>query len=272
MSEQPIEEPLVGGITNAGAVVRVGPHVLRPPTANTASIHAYLRAVHAAGFDGAPEPIGVEPDGRERLTYLEGDVPTIPYPAWCQTDAALVSIVHLMRQLHDSAADFAAEAHAWSDELADPVVGRLDPAETIMCHNDLEFANIVFRDGVAVGFIDFEFAAPGRRVFDLAQMARLCVPIEADLDRERVGWLESDRPGRLRLVADAYGLDENGRAAFLAAVDDALNSIETAVRRSVANGVPGAVALWNRTGGAERYERRRRWWADNKPRFAEALA
>ena len=72
--------------------------------------------------------------------------------------------------------------------------------------------NVVFRDGVAVGLLDFDFAAPGRPIYDLAQMARMCVPIDDDVNAARLGWEPADRPARLRLVADAYGLDAAGRA------------------------------------------------------------
>jgi thiamine kinase-like enzyme len=153
----------------------------------------------------------------------------------------------------------------WDDALADPACG------TLVCHNDVELSNVVFSDGIAVGLIDFEFAAPGRPVYDLAQLARHCVPIDDELDQTRLGWGPADRPARLRLVADAYGLDRDDRAELLTAIDDANDRIEAAVRRSVAAGDPGAVALWNRTGGGERYDRRRRWWTDRHDRFAAAL-
>jgi hypothetical protein len=52
--------------------------------------------------------------------------------------------------------------------------------------------------------------------------------------------------GALRLVADAYGLDREGRAELLTATDDAIARIE-AVRRSVDAGDPNAVEIWNRT-------------------------
>jgi hypothetical protein len=69
------EEQLDGGIANAGQVVRVGPHVLRPSSPHSGSIHAFLQAVRHAGFDGAPAPAGIDEDGRERLVFIEGDVP-----------------------------------------------------------------------------------------------------------------------------------------------------------------------------------------------------
>jgi hypothetical protein len=259
------EQQLEGGIANAGQVVRAGPHVLRPSTPHTGSVHAFLRAVRQAGFEGASFPVGVDEDGRERLVFVEGDVPVPPYPGWSQSDTALSSVARLLRGLHDAARGFDPDGFTWDDALADPAGGPL------VCHNDVEPSNVVFRDGVAVALIDFEFAAPGRPVYDVAQLARLFVPIDDEVDRTRVGWRPADRPARLRLVADAYGLDREGRAELLPAVDDAMARIEAAVRRGVDAGDPNVVAMWDRSGGSERYDRRRRWWADHHDRFAAAL-
>ena len=74
------EVELAGGVANAGAVVRVGPHVLRPSNPNSASIHRFLSALRNAGFDGASEPVGIDADGRERLVFIDGDVALPPYP------------------------------------------------------------------------------------------------------------------------------------------------------------------------------------------------
>ena len=256
---------LVGGIANAGQVVRVGPHVLRPSTAHSGSIHAFLRAVRHAGFEGASSPVGIDEDGRERLVFIDGDVPLPPYPNWSQSDTALASIAGLLRELHDVARGFDGEGLSWDDSLADPAGG------TLVCHNDVCPENVVFRDGHAVALLDFEFAAPGRPVYDLAQLARLCVPIDDEVDQARLGWRPADRAARLRLVADAYGLDREGRAELLSAMHDAIARVEAAVRRSVATGAPNFVEMWNRTGGSERYDRRRRWWADHRDQFAAAL-
>jgi aminoglycoside phosphotransferase (APT) family kinase protein len=228
-------------------------------------VHAFLRAVREAGFEGAPMPVGIDDDGRERLVFVEGDVPVPPHPDWSRTDEALASVARLLRGLHDAARTFDLRGRTWSAALADPAGG------TLVCHNDVDISNVVFRDGVAVALLDFEFAAPGRPTYDLAQLARIWVPIDDDVDQARVGWQPADGPARLRLVADAYVLDRVGRAELLAALDDAIARIEAAVRRSVAAGDPSTVALWDRTGGAERYERRRRWWSEHHERFAAAL-
>ncbi|MEM7273955.1 MAG: phosphotransferase [Actinomycetota bacterium] len=260
------EEPLDGGLTNAGAVVRDGSDVLRPAGAQTDSIHRMLRAVRARGFDGVPQPIGLDPDGRQRLRFIEGDVAVVPYPEWSQSDSALASIARLLRTFHDAVAEVDPAGLSFRDALADPLGG-----DTI-CHNDVELSNVVFRDGVAVALIDFEFAALGRPVYDLAQLARLCVPIEHEVDQQRMGWLPADRPARLRVIADAYGLDGAGRAAFLGAVDDALGQVEAAAGRRFGIGDERADALIAQTGGVEKYDRRRRWWSRHREAFAAALA
>jgi Ser/Thr protein kinase RdoA (MazF antagonist) len=209
--------------------------------------------------------VGIDEDGRERLVFIDGEVPVSPYPDWSQTDTALASVARLLRGLHDAGRGFDPAGLSWDDRLADPAGG------TLVCHNDVSPENVVFRDGIAVALLDFEFAAPGRPVYDVAHLARLWVPIENEFDQARLGWRPADRMARLRLVADAYGLDQDERAELLPAMDLAIDRVAAAIRRSVADGDPNAVAMWNRTGGGERYDRRRRWWIDHHEEFAAAL-
>jgi hypothetical protein len=56
------------------------------------------------------------------------------------------------------------------------------------------------------------------------------------------------QPDHLRfLMADAYGLDQDGRSQLLTAMDDALDRIEAAARRSVDHADPNTVAVMQRT-------------------------
>ena len=253
------EEALDDGITNAGAVVRDGDHLLRPSTPHTESVHALLRSVRAYGFRGAPLPIGVDPDGRERLEFVPGEVPAVPYEPWVQSEDALASVARLLRQFHDAARSFDATNFAWSSELADPLGGAM------VCHNDLEPTNVVFQGGEAVAFIDFEFAAPGRPEYDLAQLARLWVPFEHEFDQERMGWQTTEPAARLRVIADAYGLDRRGRASLREAIIDAL-----AVAESIGRRMP--IEVLNRQGGPAKYERRAEWLDCHRASFDAVLA
>lgn len=260
------EEPLAGGVANAGAVVRVGDHVLRPSNPQTPAVHRFLRALRTTGFEGASLPVGIDADGRERLQFIEGDVALPPYPLWAQSDEALGSIAVLMSRFHAASRQFDAIGTEWSTEMADPVGGPL------VGHNDVCLENVVFRRGLAVGLLDFDFAAPGRAVYDLAQFARMCVPIDDEVNAVRLGWRSADKPARLRLVADHYGLDGRARAELFDTLSTSIERGGQFVQRRVESGDPNFIAMWNEMGGMERFDRRRRWWTDEQDRFEAALA
>lgn len=168
------DEVLSGGVAHAGLVVRRGNEVLRPAKSNEEHIAGLLRRLRSEGFDRAPWPLGVGDDGRARFEYISGDVVEPPFPAWVQTDSVLMSIARLLRRFHDASSRCGVEGD-WSDELNDPAGG------SVLCHNDVCLENIVFRDCVAVAFLDFDFVAPGRPIFDVAQCLRMCDPIDAEV-------------------------------------------------------------------------------------------
>ncbi|GGU08393.1 hypothetical protein GCM10010244_38110 [Streptomyces coeruleorubidus] len=74
------DEALVGGMVNAGAVFRRCALVERPAPPNARALHSYLLALKEHGFDAAPAPLGLTPDGREQLTFIPGDVALPPFP------------------------------------------------------------------------------------------------------------------------------------------------------------------------------------------------
>lgn len=258
---------LAGGVANEGAVVRRGDAVLRPAPTNFETLHPFLRHLRAVGFDGASEPLGVEPDGRERLRYIDGKVGVPPYPAWVQTDRSLASAAALLRRFHDASASYVSPLGArWSTEMADP-----SGVHEVICHNDVCIENVVYRGEDAVGLLDFDYAAPGRRLYDLAQFARMCVPIDADEDAERLGWSPPLDPfRRLRVVADAYGLPP-GRGEFLDVIADGVDRGGVFVQRRLDEGNEAFRRMVDQIGGMAKFDRRRAWFAAHRGRFAEAL-
>ena len=211
-----------------------------------------------------PRPLPAQEDGRERLSFVPGDVPIPPYPPWAQTDEALASLATLMRQFHNAAGAVMAQG-VWSSELADPQGGP------IICHNDVCLENVVFRNGSAIAFLDWDFAAPGRPVYDLAQMARMCVPVDDDVSASRLGWVKANTPARLRLVSDAYGLGGEARRELLSVMDDSMRSGGLFVLQRVEAGDPNFIRMWESIGGMERYDRRREWWSAVRNDFELAL-
>jgi Phosphotransferase enzyme family len=259
------EEVLGGGVANAGAVVRSGLHVLRPSNMHSASILSFLAQLEILGFDSAPSPVGIEPDGHERLRFISGDVAIPPFPDWAQTDETLGSVSILLRRLHDASQAVDTSAMTWSSEMADPEGGP------VVCHNDVCLENVIFRNGLAIALIDFDFAAPGRRTYDLAAFARMCVPIDDDISSAQLGWQPSNRPGRLRLICDRYGLEAEGRADVLRTLSSRIAHGGEFVRRRVEAGEPGFVHMWCQMGGMERHDRLRRWWVEARPQFEAVL-
>ena len=100
------EIPLHGGTANRGLVVRVGDTVRRPCRPTSPATHALLRHLALVGFAGAPRFLGIDPEGREMLSYVAGRAITPPYPPWALTDAALVSVATLLSRYHAAAASF----------------------------------------------------------------------------------------------------------------------------------------------------------------------
>lgn len=265
-------EVLKGGIANAGRVTREGGVVLRPASPHTATIHHFLSFLRDHGFEGASRPLGLTADGRERLEYIPGDVAVPPYPAWAETDRALATASALLRRLHDVTARYVPPPGAtWSTEMADPEVGSLPAAELVVCHNDVCLENLVYRDQVAVGLIDFDFAAPGRRLHDLAAFARMNVPIDTDDDARLLGRSGPfDAPRRLRILADAYGLP-SGRGPFLAVLAGGVARGGQFLQRRLDEGNEAFRQMVESTGGMAKFDRRRRWFAERRDEFAAAL-
>jgi len=258
------DEHLGGGVANAGAVFRRGDEVHRPAGPHAEAIHELLRLVRARGFHGVPKPLALD-RGRERLQYITGQVPVPPFPGWWRTDGVLASTAVLLHRFHDVTEGLDVGHHSrWSAELTDPRGGE------VICHNDVCPENVVYRDGAAVALLDFDYAAPGRRVYDLAQFAKMCCPLDAPANAARIGLGDVDPFARLRVVADAYGLGPD-RREFLEAIFDAVRVGEAFVRRHVEAGDPGFVAMWEDRGGEQRSNRRARWLDDNRDRLLNAL-
>ena len=199
------EVPLVGGMDPRWAPVRVGNTVRRPAGSSGDAVRDLLLHLEAVGFDGAPRHLGTDEQGREVLSWVDGDVPLPPYPAWSMTDRALADLGGLIRRYHEAASTYRPPADAdWATDWADPTRGAGHPSVTI-CHNDLFPENVVFRDGRVVALIDFAMAAPGRALWDVAIAAEMWGPL-GDPERRDQHPLDLDGIARVGVLARGYGL------------------------------------------------------------------
>src|SRR5215203_534988 len=96
------EEPLPGTLST---LTKVGNTVRRSTGPWTPAVHALLRHLERAGFDGAPRVLGVDDRGREVLTYIPGEVPRTASPE-VATDRALSEVGLLLRRYHEAVSGF----------------------------------------------------------------------------------------------------------------------------------------------------------------------
>jgi hypothetical protein len=222
------ETPLPGG--NVTAVVRVGDTVRRATGPWSTAVHDLLRHLEAVGFAGAPRFRGLDAQGREILTFLPGEVGRYPLPRYMWADAALVGAARLLRRYHDATVGYVPPADArW--QMADP-----DPARhEVICHNDFAPYNLTFVDEQPVGIIDFDWAGPGPRRWDLAYAAYRFVPVSYADDVTALGLADlATQAARLRRFCAAYG--ERDPLALLPWIEARIARMADIIRTQAAAG------------------------------------
>jgi hypothetical protein len=253
------EETLAGqGVTH---VIKVGWTVRRPARRFTATIQAYLSHLRSRGFLDCPEPLGYDPEGREVLSFVEGDVPVAPLPGYATTSEALATLGSLIRRLHDAAEGWTPPTDAVWGSIPGVrpagVVPLFDEPE-LVSHMDYCPGNVVFDRGRPAALIDFDLARPTTRVADLVNALYWWAPLTDPVDRAP-SLVAADVPARVRAFADAYGMTAEQRAHVI----------------PVANRMVANFALTSRA-AAEVDPVFRRWWdeglKDRMPRAVEWLA
>jgi hypothetical protein len=239
--EEPVRLP--GG--NVAPVYRVGDTVRRATGPWTPGVHALLQYLESGGFEGSPRVLGVDEDGREILTFAEGMVPYAPdVPSEIWTDDALAGAARLVRSYHDAVASFVPPPGAsWRFCPGAPSDGE------IVCHNDLAPWNAVYRGGVPRVFIDWDFASPAPRLWDVAYAVWRFVPLYYDgLPGSDGGADVTQYARRLRLWCDEYGLED--RSTLLDVVQRRQRVMYDTVRVWGEAGVAGFAEMWQ-TGHAD---------------------
>jgi Phosphotransferase enzyme family len=138
------------------------------PGRSTPFVRSLLLYLDSLSFTAAPRLIG-DQNGNLVVEFIDGFVaPDLDVRRWKprQIDAAFA----LLREFHDVTA---------GSELAG--------SREIVCHNDFTPQNTVFRNDEPVGIIDWEFAAPGTRQWDLGHALWQWLnigPFQPDIDRQ----------------------------------------------------------------------------------------
>ncbi|WP_281904124.1 phosphotransferase [Phytohabitans aurantiacus] len=226
------EVALPGGRTD-GAVL-VDNVVRKRAHPSTPAVHALLRYLEEAGFEGAPRALGIDDQGRQMLSYLPGEAmgEQTSWPAWARTDSMLVQVGQWLRRLHDLTASFTPPAdERW-------FIGTKMRPGLIIGHQDAAPHNAVVAGDKLVGFFDWDTAGPSPREFDLAFSALLWVPLTAPVREEEI----ADRCRRLHVLLDAYGYDEDRHGLGPVVRERALRQAGV-IRQMAEAGDPASIAL-----------------------------
>jgi hypothetical protein len=231
------------------SVYRAGDTVHRTAGPRSQYAHQLLNLLDQAGWAGAPRFLGFDAEGREVLSFVPGHVAWEPdQPAQVGSDESLARVAGLVREFHDLTA---------GTELA-------GDAE-VACHNDLSPRNTVYRDDGAglrpAAFIDWDLAAPGRRIHDVAHVCWQYLGLG--------GGIEAAAAARgIALICDAYGLAGRRRVvdAILWWQDRCWRGIEA----GAAAGEP-AMARLRDAGAVREVQSAYRWVAAHRRELAAGL-
>ncbi|MGP4113439.1 aminoglycoside phosphotransferase family protein [Streptomyces sp. 4N509B] len=244
-------------------VVRVGDTVRRPLHAWSPAVHALLRHLEDVGFPYAPRVRGIDEEGREVLTFLEGESGP---QGWARVvdDAGLTAFARLLREYHDAVAGFRPpEGLSWSTgdggESGESGLGD----GVVVCHGDFGPWNVVWRGERPVGILDWDHARPAPRLHDVAYALEYVAPFRDDAECLR--WLRypepPDRRHRLELFATAYGLTSTD--GLVDAVIDVQENGTEHVRRLAEEGHQPQAA-WVADGHLDELRRRVAWSRANR--------
>ncbi len=181
------EEFLLSGGATADGVARVGNTVRKPPQQTIQLMRHVLLHLERAGFDAAPRWLGVDEQGRDVLTWIDGETfadrgrmhPYIGDPPVRITfsDEQVAAVMRLLRRYHDT----------FGDE--------------VICHGDFGPWNIVWAKAMPFGVIDFDNVHRGDPADDVAYALRTFISYGF------AAAAPSEFVERTRVALDAYGAD-----------------------------------------------------------------
>ncbi|KHD73688.1 trifolitoxin immunity protein [Actinoplanes utahensis] len=236
------EHPLAGGFV--ADVVLVGDTVRKSPPRDPVFVRRLLRHFEQHHWSGAPRFLGVDEQGREMLSFIDGEVPWRQghEPLSIRSEQSLAAVARQVRRFHDLTA---------GTELAG--------GQEVVCHNDLSPKNTVYRDTggqlLPTAFIDWDIAAPGARIHDVAHVCWQYVGLGPSVEDA------AKAAGLVRVIADAYGLED--RSALIDTImwwqDRCWRGIEAAAEA----GEPAMVRLRD-SGVADTVHAAHNWTRDHR--------
>ncbi|MEO3810433.1 aminoglycoside phosphotransferase family protein [Sphaerisporangium sp. B11E5] len=228
-------EPLTAAEGGPSNVTRSGGTVRRAARPWTGAVHALLRHLEETGFAGAPRLVGtgLDDDGNEVLTYIEG---TVVHPRPLPGEA-IWQAGRLLGDLHAATAGFRLPPRlSWQ-----PWWAHRDGPGSVIGHCDAGPWHTVIRDGLPVAFIDWTLAGPVDPLEEVAGTAWWHAQLHDDDVAERNGLPDAATRARwLAMFLDGYGLPAAAREGLVTRM------IEFAIRDCAAEATYAGVT-WEST-------------------------
>ncbi|MFV0634574.1 hypothetical protein [Demequina sp.] len=226
------------------------------PDPYSGAIHALLTHLESVGFTGAPRSFGWDAQGRHLVEWVDGiraDHPDAPQEA---LDPARIGA--FMRDMHDALSHFEPPSDAqWFDGLA-------GPGGDLIVHQDLAPSNLVVATDGRLIAIDWDAAAPGTRLWDIAYAIHAFAPLHGE------GFDIASQAERMRAFADGYGLDDAERERLLPLLSLRSERMHDYLAQMRATGKSPWLELWER-GVGEVWQADARWIRDHEPAWRAAL-
>lgn len=260
-----LELPLAGGDVTE-CVVRKGSTVRRQMAQHSPMVHAVLQHLESVGFNGSPRFLGIDAQGREVLSFVEGEVACKPWPKWVADEERAASVARLVRKLDDAMLTLGLRndfSRNFEDAPGEP--SAIGPAPTFLGHRDITPENVIFRDEQAFALIDFDLVKPSNRIDEVCNMLLWWAPLMPECDREPVT-RDVDAIARVSRLITEYGLDAESRELIVPVAQRTAERAWRAMRFAAERHGGGWRRMWE-NGYGERNLRRQAWLKDN----AEAL-
>lgn len=213
---------------------------LRPMHGNAGFERALLRHFEERGWEGAPLLHCRDHENRLVHSALRG---TAVHDDRYLEDEYLQGAAALVREFHDLTAGT-----------------RLAGQWEVVSHNQLAPRHTISQKGVPYAFVDWEAAAPGLRLHDVADLCWRYVDLGPNAE---------DPFRRVRLICDAYGLAE--REPLIGTIMARQDRYRRIVESGAHRGDPRMVAQY-RSGETERMGRRLMWMREHQRDLAAELA
>lgn len=197
MDEQQLEN------TSSRPMTKIGNTVRRPIEFWQPAVADLLKYLESKDFPYSPKFLGIDDQGREVVSYLEGESGKA---GWYKihSENGLRNYAKLLRRYHDTVAGYRPPVEL---EWANGRHGLNN--NQLICHGDFGPWNIVWKGEEPVGIVDWDLAHPNSPQYDILYALEYAAPFRDD--DMVVSWhhFESvpDRAKRVEIFLDAYGSD-----------------------------------------------------------------